>query len=491
MIDVGTGKANLTFQDGHGLFGFGPLGGRGLNVPEGSREYDVLQARALFLCRGSMRLLVIGLDLSAGSEVIQSRLHAVLAQDGYTLAREEILIVGTHTHAAPGEVFGTFYDWFGQYPSLRGELAISEIVAKARLAARAAMETTTPCKLGVAERTLWGPGRNRSMRAFLRNFDGHDPRAWNEELRDAKILPLPPEGATPEQRAIDPRLTVVAFVDATKKVVATWGTWCCHPATFRRAPERPYHRDWPGVAVDALEKSGASFAMMHMRSNGDVTPLPSGDLRVADPVRRVHELGEAVAGAWRDALADAVAGASGDAELAFAHHAFSPADAGLPEFEVGASVLVGSEEYDPQGLLTRSFFGEARTISWRHGAQGPKLPALGPLQWLVRAALPLRPSATHPLWLLRLANHVFFVSPFEQTTYAARTAEKQLVAAWARARSETVTASPIGLAGDYAGYVTTPAEYEAQNYEGGHTLYGPGQLDALIAAWTKLIPLKA
>ena len=46
---IGTGVEALSFADGHGLFGFGPRGGQGINVPAGSEDHDTLHARALYL----------------------------------------------------------------------------------------------------------------------------------------------------------------------------------------------------------------------------------------------------------------------------------------------------------------------------------------------------------------------------------------------------------------------------------------------------------
>ena len=82
---------------------------------------------------------------------------------------------------------------------------------------------------------------------------------------------------------------------------------------------------------------------------------------------------------------------------------------------------------------------------------------------------------------------MWFASPFEQTTMAARSVERALVATWKARRGTTVTAGPIGLAGDYAGYVTTRPEYHAQHYEGGHTLYGEDQLEVLTRVWRGMI----
>ncbi|CAN5161719.1 hypothetical protein BH09MYX1_BH09MYX1_07270 [soil metagenome] len=487
MIKVGTGIASLQFDDGHGLFGYGPLGGRGLNVPHDSKESDTLQVRVLYLVRDTQKLLIVSLDLTSGSRVVQAELRDALAEAGHHFAPEEVLVVGTHTHSGPGGYHGNFYDYFGQYPSFRGAEVKREIVAKALHASLNALSNTVPCKVGVAHRAVWGPGRNRSLRAFLTNFEG-DLTRWNAELESAGIAGLPPATTTPEQRAIDPRLTVVAFVAADGRTVATWATWCCHAATFRRAPERPYHRDWPGVAVDLVERSKeAGFAIVHQRSNGDVTAIPSGDISVPEPVDRARAIGAAIAEQWLEALGAAVAKATPEAAFEVHFHDFAPKESGLPTFEIGEPVLVGSEEYDPPGIVTRSFLGESRTLSFRKGAQGVKFPALGPLQWALRVLPALKPSPKHPMWLLRLDDHLFFASPFEQTTYAARTVEKALVAKWKKARGGSVTASPVGLVGDYAGYLTTPSEYANQNYEGAHTLYGPTQLETMIGKWAGLI----
>src|SRR5690606_14385328 len=97
----------------------------------------------------------------------------------------------------------------------------------------------------------------------------------------------------------------------------------------------------------------------------------------------------------------------------------------------------------------------------------------------------LAPSPVHPVWLLRLGRHVVFASPFEMTTMAARAAELAIVQAFREHRRLDVTAGPIGLAGDYAGYVTTRPEDHAQHYDGAPTFYGDRQLDVLSRVWTR------
>lgn len=476
---LGTGRAALDFPDGLGLFGFGPGGGRGSSAPTADVTHDTLYAKALYLERGDQRLLLISLDLAAGSRTIQDGVVEGLAKDGHRFRKGEVLVIGTHTHSGPGEYFDSIYDIFGGPPTFQAARTTAEIIAKSLVAARAALAERTPCRVGFATRTLWRAGRNRSLRPFLANFEG-DPTRWPVE---AGLTP--PDEMTPEEIAVDPRLRVIAFVDPEGRPLATWGSWCCHPATIHRASMRPYHRDWPGIAVDRMERGGVPFAMMHQAANGDVTGLPSGERRVPHAGARMNELADAVTTAWEDGWAEAAKNAT-DAELEVGFRWFVPAREPLPKFEIGQPCISGSEEYDP-GLLVK-MFGEAATLPWRgQSPQRPKFPAMGPIFALTRVVKALQARAEHPMWLLRLGDHVFFASPFEQTTYAAWTVEKTLVQAWRAARSETITASPLGLAGDYAGYLTTPEEYELQNYEGGHTIYGRDQLKTLVRLWSGMI----
>jgi neutral ceramidase len=476
MMRVGTGKASLTFQDNLPLFGFGPQAGWGLNVPHGSAEADTLQVRALYLEDAASKLLVVSFDLGSGSRVLQQSLLQALAQRGHRLSDGQLWVVGTHTHAAPGGYLGNGYDLLGAFPTRKGTSVLAELVRQGLAAALAAIALAVDATLSVDQSVLWGWGRNRSLSGMLAKVGG-DLGAWHRELGVT-----PPAALTPEEAAIDPRLTVVTFrALASGATLAVWATWCCHPATLPRALLRPYHRDWPGVAVDRLEQQ-VPFAMLHQAANGDVTALPPGERRNAEPLQRLQSFGQAIGDACL-AVSNAASGHATSFELGF--YDFVPAQEGLPKFEFGAPAMAGSEEFDP-GWLVR-LFGEARRFPWRFNAQKPKFPALGPLQYLVRDLPALQPSPSHPLWLLKLGEHLLFASPFEQTSCAARDLEKAIVERWYQLRGERVSASAIGLVGDYAGYLTSPEEFGCQNYEGAHTLYGSGQLEALRRGWLSMI----
>jgi neutral ceramidase len=476
-MQIGVGRAELEFPDGFGLFGYGPIGGRGYNAPRGAEEYDRLQVRALFLRQGAAQVLVITYDIASGSRLLQAALLRDLRAEGVAIDEGELWVVGTHTHSAPGHYLGNLYDTFGQWPVGFDERCFRELRRKGLAAAKGALDRPKNARVGSAETHVWA-GANRNLRPFVSNFEGVLAR-WEEMLG---VSPRT-SGMHPEERAIDPRLRVLAFVGPDGERVASWASYCCHPATAPPARWRAYHRDWPGVAADRVE-SDVQLGVLHMAANGDVTALPPGELVVERPIERIRELGERVGAAWRAAHREAERVAT-DAELELAFFRFVPEEWQLPRWDIGLQVVAGAPEIDP-GAIRRGLLGRLK-CGWRGVGQRPKLSVAGPFTPLLSGLLGQKPSPEHPIWLLRVGSHLFYASPFELTTFAAYTLETRLREHWLRTRGERVTASPIGLVGDYAGYVVTPPEYEYQHYEGAHTLYGANQLDALARAWEALI----
>lgn len=487
-MKVGVGKANLEFKDDLVLFGYGPKGGRGYNGK--GEEKDTLQVRALWIESDKEKLLLLSYDMVSGSQVVEELLLEALK-----LEKHQLLMVGTHTHSAPGRYFGNIYD-LAQWPAGLDMTVVKELVDKGVLATQGALETARDATVSVAQRVLWQAGRNRSYAPFLSNFE-RGVAGWPEELWNDLGIEMP-TGLPVEEQAVDPRMTVLTFRDEKGKAFASWASWCCHPATSRPGERRPYHRDWPGMAVDGVEnQAGLELAIIHQRANGDVTSLPVGAAEQADPLGRMKEIAEKVVEAWAGAVAQPAEPSKlfkcRRWDLDPTAEAPGVYNGDLPSWEMGASVTGGSEEV-PAGLYTQ-WFGEAHVLPWRTGAQAKKFPdptTLLAKTWLARAVLKnprfrLSPSARHPFWFLQFGTHLVFASPFEQTTYAARTAERVLLDALELAGAGNVTVSPLGLASDYAGYLTTPKEFALQHYEGGHTLYGKRQLDVCIDIWMYLL----
>lgn len=88
-----------------------------------------------------------------------------------------------------------------------------------------------------------------------------------------------------------------------------------------------------------------------------------------------------------------------------------------------------------------------------------------------------------PVQLLRLGPVVIAGMSGEATTVAGRRVRRQVLAALAALGIERVIVAPY--ANSYSGYCVTPEEYQQQNYEGGHTLFGPYTLGAYQALFAR------
>jgi len=86
-----------------------------------------------------------------------------------------------------------------------------------------------------------------------------------------------------------------------------------------------------------------------------------------------------------------------------------------------------------------------------------------------------------PLQIISIGSFSIVGIPFEATTMVSRRLCDSL---------QEVLGSRVicaGLTNAYAGYCTTFEEYQKQEYEGGHTIFGPHQYDALQQELTKLV----
>lgn len=88
-----------------------------------------------------------------------------------------------------------------------------------------------------------------------------------------------------------------------------------------------------------------------------------------------------------------------------------------------------------------------------------------------------------PIQLFKLGQLLIAGVPAEFTTVAGRRLKEQLLQQFGSEAKYVVIA---GLANDYSGYVTTPEEYQQQNYEGGFTLFGPWTHEAYLQGFSEL-----
>ena len=106
----------------------------------------------------------------------------------------------------------------------------------------------------------------------------------------------------------------------------------------------------------------------------------------------------------------------------------------------------------------------------------------GPFQRLV---LPLSGfPRVLPVQVVRVGGAAVVGLPFELTVETGRRIAEAVAAETGAHGVDQVVVSSV--ANEYAGYCTTPEEYEEQRYEGGHTLYGPRTQPFLAAHAVRL-----
>jgi hypothetical protein len=492
-------------RDGLWLAGYGrPHSERGRTDGD-----EALAARAIYVEDAASAALIVVMDLMAGTrrlrEGIAARLLADLAEADVScrLRPEDVLIVGTHTHSAPGRHFGcTLYDRTAQggWPGYDRRWT-AQLVEAGAAAALEAIRGAVPARCGSASAPVWtasptGPdgsralGHNRSFEAH-RNNPEHAEGAWAVGPGSGA-----PASHSAVEAAVDPRLRVLALVrdDDPSRLIASFATFACHNACL--GPRNTsYHREWNGVAVDLVEAhcGDGAVAALGASAGGDYSALAEAEpseARVGAAV--AQRLGVAVGEAWATLVERARRRAVANVTVGCAHATLRPREDGLAPCVVGASVVRGADEIRSVGVDERARSRRYERARPPHDQQSPKRPAYGLLQGLLRPWL--RPHAEHPLSLVRIGDAVLFAMPFEATAVAGWRIERSILDAWP-AGSATGAAprfvSALHHTNDYAGYVTTPEEFEEQQYEGGHTLYGKRTCEVLAQRFAALVPAVA
>jgi hypothetical protein len=150
---------------------------------------------------------------------------------------------------------------------------------------------------------------------------------------------------------------------------------------------------------------------------------------------------------------------------------------------VGVATLVGADDAHTriQGWRLFGVFD----LGLKQGSPNPDVPGCQahkrklldtwfgdlPNRLFVSRTLPSYAQVT----VLRLGDRVIGAVPGEVTTTAGRRMREQMLAGAREARLPVSTALILGHANGYLEYITTSEEYTAQYYEGGSTLYGPGE----------------
>lgn len=392
--------------------------------------------------------------------------------DVYSLAN--VIVSATHTHSGPAGYWhygadsplgGAFYD--EHFDAIAG--GITESIADAH-------EDLQPGKILLAVGRLEGAGAQRSLPAYMNN-------PTQERARY--------DGNT------DTEMTLLRFVDATGDIgMLNW--FAVHP-TSMTYNNKLISGDHKGYAAAAFEREhqatdGKSFVAAFAQSNcGDVTA--NLNLDNTGPGENEFESTRII----------------GERQLAKAEELFAAAEIQLKgdidyrQTFVDFSQLVVRDEYTGTGPQTTSpsAYGYAFAAGSTEDGGGHPLFKEGmkervanidnlastvfrlpqPSDALRESQQPkvilFAPGETkpypsqaqvQPLGIARLGQLAIIAGPAEFTTMAGRRIREAVAEVLGETASVVVIA---GYSNGYAGYVTTREEYETQQYEGGHTLYGP------------------
>ena len=476
-----------------------PNGGHGRAGKVARGYWGSLWATAFYFEDAAGRgLALVSCDLFA----IPAGLHAQVAARLLTssegepvvdLPPERLLIAATHTHHGPGNYLSSAV--YNSQGSAKGgfsrdlrEFLVAQVTAAIHRAVVDARQDVV-FALDVVTSTL--PPTvlsNRSPTTFLRDRRSQEimqalGTGISPDPRDCAAARQPDEPKAhwdrpgcPRLRAVDRNVTALRLTRRRRlDAVALFVN--AHPTVLRA-----------GTAVNAADIFGVVRTAL-----ADVTPIVAffngteGDVvtrRTARTARDVVELGRVFAAHVRPALAqagtaiDPSSGVSG--RLHFARPGESePTRAGdrrLAGSALAGVATIGGPEADRTWIGRLGLAGP--TVQPPRGEHGVKVGALGWFQRLIAGPRDF-PQAL-PLGHLNVGSFRIVSTPVEAST-AAGWGIRQALGGAPHGALEIVS-----LANEYASYLASEDEYQAQDYMGASTFWGPQQAEFIAAVLARL-----
>jgi neutral ceramidase len=465
-----------------------PVGIPKMGYSAWSREADGfrtrLKVRAFVLqSRGGKPLAVVQADLPASSLVLRHKVaERVAARTGLSFGA--LSLHATHTHSGPGQYFESdFYNNFGSnQPGFDPDL-FEFLVSQTSDAVISAWESRRPARVGVGQTHLYGATKNRSMGAFVRNANVTD-----KSTDDAAAL-----------RAVNPLITMVR-IDAREDdgSFRPWGAFSTFAIHGTGIPPftAPYHGDiWAFFERDLehriLQHYQPSRKPVHgpfEANHGDNNPNYIRGMRGDRETRRVGMMMARRAWTLFRSLDNQMR------DDVVVRHAMREID------------LLQTRDEDAAVLCDRAIVGAA-TVGAAHGDEVfpisyvPPFKAGWPKQegggchaqkqwmfsWLQHWGVePWRYPHRVVVSVMQVGDLLLAGLPFEITFESGNRIEHTIREKLREAGAEPRFVVASSHANGYFAYSTTPEEYSAQFYEGGHTLYGPRTTEFLARASSRL-----
>lgn len=254
---AGAARIKLDPPLGLAMAGYGNRVGRAAGVA------DDLAAQALVLSDGASKVAIAGVDvLALGQRIADDIRERVAAKSD--IAADAIMICATHTHSGPAfNIFAT--PRADAKPadgrSLDWERAIPEKIASAIIRANEALEPAS-LRASNARFTL---GTNRRL------------------MRPSGQIQL----AANYQGVADDQAEVLGVFDRSSNPIAFVLNYPCHGVVLCE-DNLLYSRDWPGFAMDEIERAATSasgkpaISIFLQGATGNIDPRSRGNFAVAE-----------------------------------------------------------------------------------------------------------------------------------------------------------------------------------------------------------------
>ena len=484
-LRVGVGIADVTGPVAeNGMMGYSSFDqvAEGLHQRTRARAYvfaDAADTRVVYVCVDTCMVFQ-----SVHDEVIR-RLHTAF---GGAYTERNVMLTAVHSHAACG---GASHD----YAYTLANLGFQPLTFQAEVdgiveAITAAHDDLAPGTVAYGRSELTDASVNRSRIAFDRN-----------PQRDKDYYPL----------GIDSSMRTLRITRSGTDVGAiNWFATHCASLTNENLlisgdnkGAAAYFWEHDGEGVRYLDGAPGFVAAFPQTNSGDMSPnlhLEPGKGPTDDEFENTRIIGERQVAAARTAFADAEAmsATTVDSRVMYLDMANQVVDGRFtPDGQqrrtapacVGAAMSAGSTEDGPALPL------------FPEGARNPLVDALGGMNapvpnWLADAQAPklvlvavglLPPDGWVPhvlkIQILRIGD-VYVVGGPAEFTIVSGLRIRRTVAEELGVPLENVIFQ--GYANSYSSYCTTPEEYEAQQYEGGSTLFGRNTLPAYQQGYAAL-----
>ncbi len=477
---IGRGKADVTGPAlGMPMWGF---------VREGQNTEGIhfrLHARAFVIAEpgDGERFAFVSVDLGSITHFMHlSVLDKLREKFGDVYSVNNVTISATHTHSGPAGYWHYGADSPIGVPFYKEHFdAVVEGITAAIAQAHADMQ---PGNILVNRGQVDGAGANRSMVAYNANPDEERARYDADTDKD---------------------MTVLKFVRADG-VVGSINWFAVHP-TSMTYNNRLISGDHKGHASNLFEDAeGTGFVAAFAQSNcGDVTANLNLDNtgpgeNEFETTRIIAERQYAVARTLFDGASEHL---SGDIDSRRGYFSFlwkeiDPAFTGgtvqqtCPSaygytFAAGSTEDGGGNPLFKEGMTQRNaMIDNIITETFKIPPPSDECRECQDNKAILFAPGEMKPEPGQtqivPISLTRIGQLVIIAVPAEFTTMSGRRLRDSV----AQVLGEDNYYVIAGYSNDYAGYVTTREEYQTQQYEGGHTLYGPWTLSAYQQEFTRL-----